>query len=253
MDIRISRENMAYWAKKGALVFRFEATGKDGVIVSQGSKHTCVLKIDEPEKPARHGSQAKRSDSGVVTRRKLILLTRRVVQEALAKKYATVVLDFKQFHFPKISITDGELAELLAVNFLMAQFEFRDYLSKPKEGFSNVDTIVLINANNKEIQTGIKKGIIIGEEVNRSRHIATMPGGEMTPEILAKHAKESVKGLPVKVSVLDEKAMEKLKMGGILGVGKGSDAKPCFIILEYFGVKKNERPVVLVGKGVTLA
>src|SRR3990167_9343589 len=268
MDIRISRENMAYWAKKGALGFRFEITGKDGVIVSQGGRHTCVLKIDEPEKPARHDSQAKRSDSGGMTRRKLILLARRVVQEALAKKYTSIVLDFRDFKRlaghttnyaiaqnvvkPSLGISDRELAELLAVNFLMAQFEFRDYLSKPKEGFSNVSTIILINANNKEIQTGIKKGIIIGEEVNRSRHIATMPGGKMTPEILAAHARESVKGLPVKVSVLDEKAMEKLKMGGILGVGKGSDAKPCFIILEYWGASdKKEKPIVLVGKGVT--
>lgn len=237
MNIQISQESIGHWGKKGALAFRFEVTGKDGVVVSQGSKHTCVLVIGEPEK---------------MTRRKLILLARRVVQEALAKKYAIVALDFKQFHFPKIVITDGELAELLAVNFLMAQFEFRDYLSKPKEGFPKLDTIVLMNADNKEIQTGIKRGIIIGEEVNRSRHIATMPGGEMTPEILARHARESVKGLPVKISVLDEKAMEKLKMGGILGVGKGSDAKSCFIILEYFGAAdKKEKPIVLVGKGVT--
>src|SRR3990167_7947891 len=82
MDIRISRENMAYWAKKGALAFRFETTGKDGVVISQGGRHTCVLKIDEPEK---------------VTRRKLILLARRVVQEALAKKYTSIVLDFQYF------------------------------------------------------------------------------------------------------------------------------------------------------------
>lgn len=227
---------MGYWAKKGALAFRFEATGKDGVVISQGNKHTCVLKIDEPKK---------------VTRRKLILLTRRVVQEALAKKYETVVLDFKQFRFPKIVITDEDLAELLVVNFLMAQFAFRDFLTPPKEGWPEIKTIVLVHADTKEVKIGIERGRIIGEEVNRSRHIATMPGGHMTPEILAKHAEASVKGLPVKVQVLGVPEMTRLKMGGVLGVGKGSAAKPCFIILEYFGGKKNEKPVVLVGKGVT--
>jgi leucyl aminopeptidase len=46
--------------------------------------------------------------------------------------------------------------------------------------------------------------------------------------------------------------MGKLKMGGILGVGKGSDAKPHFIILEYWGAAdKKEKPIGLVGKGVT--
>ncbi|MDO8565644.1 MAG: leucyl aminopeptidase family protein [Candidatus Moranbacteria bacterium] len=236
MDIRIARENMGYFTKKGALAFRFDATGKDGMVVSQGNKHTCVLKIDESEK---------------VTRRKLILLVRRVVYEALAKKYTTVVLDFKQFRFPKIVITDEELAELMATNFLMAHFAFRDFLTKPKEGWPEIKTIVLTNAGTKEVKAGIERGKIIGEEVNRSRHIATMPGGHMTPEILAKHAEVSVKGLPVKVRVLGVPEMTRLKMGGVLGVGKGSDAKPCFIILEYFGGKKNEKPVVLVGKGVT--
>jgi leucyl aminopeptidase len=74
----------------------------------------------------------------------------------------------------------------------------------------------------------------------------------MTPEILAKHAKQSVKGLPITCTVLDEAAMKRLKMGGVLGVGKGSEAKPCFIVLEYRGTSdKKARPVVLVGKGVT--
>src|SRR6266498_908897 len=97
MVIRISRENTGYWAKKGALAFRFDANGKDGVIISQGGKHTCVLVVGEPEKPARNDSQAKRSDSGGMTRRKLILLARRVVREALTKKYDNIVLDFQDF------------------------------------------------------------------------------------------------------------------------------------------------------------
>jgi leucyl aminopeptidase len=45
--------------------------------------------------------------------------------------------------------------------------------------------------------------------------------------------------------------MKALGMGGVLGVGQGSDAPPRFIILEYMKGAKNEKPVVLVGKGVT--
>jgi leucyl aminopeptidase len=39
--------------------------------------------------------------------------------------------------------------------------------------------------------------------------------------------------------------------GGILAVGKGSHNPPKFLILQYFGSNKSEKPVVLVGKGVT--
>ena len=73
----------------------------------------------------------------------------------------------------------------------------------------------------------------------------------MTPKILAEKAKEAVKGLPVKVTVLGEKEMEKQKMLAIVSVGRGSDEESKFIIMEYSGGKKGEKSIVLVGKGVT--
>jgi leucyl aminopeptidase len=137
------------------------------------------------------------------------------------------------------------------VNFIMAEFSFQEFLTVPKEGFPTVKNIYLTGVESNVVKMGIAQGKIVGEEVNRSRHIATMPGGDMTPEILARHARASVRGLPVKVTVLNEREMTKQKMGGVLGVGQGSSAPSRFIILEYFGTKKSEQPIVLVGKGVT--
>ncbi len=236
MQIRISKETVAYWQKKGALAFVFEKDGKDGMLAERGERTTMTIAVDLEK----------------ITRRKLILLARRIVREAMAKKYGSIVIDFAQFHFPGLAMEDEDLAELIATEFVMAGFEFRDFLSVPKEGWPEVKTIVLTSASGKGVRQGIERGMVIGEETNRARHIANMPGGEMTPEILAQHAKRSVKGLPVKCTVLDETAMKRLKMGGVLGVGKGSEAKSCFIVLEYRGTSdKKARPVVLVGKGVT--
>lgn len=233
MNIKIGEKGRL---KREVLRVRFEQEGKNGVVEVKNDVETLVLTIGEREK---------------VTRRKLMLLARRVVREALAKKYDAIVVDWKQFRFPHLKMTEADLAELLAVNFVMAEFSFQEFLTEPKEGFPKIKTIYLTDVSGKEVKDGIVRGMIIGEEVNRSRHIATMPGGEMTPDILARHARASVKGLPIKVTVLDEKKMEKLGMGGVLGVGRGSDAPSCFIVLEYFGGKKSEKPVVLVGKGVT--
>ena len=207
----------------------------DGSVTERGGKSAMSIAID----PAK------------MTRRKLILLVRRMVREAMAKKFRSVAIDAKQLAFPGATKDDKDLAELIASNLIMAGFEFRDFLSEPAGGWPEVETVSIINAS-KEFKAGIARGIVIGEETNRARHIANMPGGEMTPEILAKHAKQSVKGLPITCTVLDEAAMKRLKMGGVLGVGKGSEAKPCFIVLEYRGTSdKKARPVVLVGKGVT--
>src|SRR6185369_4767152 len=218
------------------LFVRLVSDGKDAVLMEKEGKHTLSLLVKDKEK---------------MNRRKLILLARRVVREAQAKEYTSVTLDFSEWRFANIKISDTELAELLAVNFLMAEFAFRDFLSAPKEGWPKELTLSLYSAENKGIKEGIEKGMVIGSEVNLSRHIATMPGGEMTPDLLAKHAKKSIKGLPIKCAVLDERMMEKLHMGGVLGVGKGSDARSCFIVLEYFGAPTQDKPIVLVGKGVT--
>lgn len=251
MNIKISRESVAYWQQKGALAFRFDEQGKDGVIISQGGKDVCVLAIGKSEKPAGPGG---------MTRRKLILLVRRIVREALAKRYATIVLDVSLLRFAHLKMEDADLAELIAVNARMAAYAFRDFLTEPKEGWPSIQEIILVSGaeksakevSNKSVTEGVRRGCIVGEEVNRSRHIATMPGGMMTPVLLARHARNAVKGLPVKCTVLDEAEMERLKMGGVLGVGKGSAEPSRFIIMEYFGASdKKAKPVVLVGKGVT--
>jgi leucyl aminopeptidase len=45
--------------------------------------------------------------------------------------------------------------------------------------------------------------------------------------------------------------MEKLGMGALLAVAKGSHEPPKFLVLQYSGAGKKDKPVVLVGKGVT--
>jgi leucyl aminopeptidase len=53
------------------------------------------------------------------------------------------------------------------------------------------------------------------------------------------------------VEVLDQRGMDKLGMGSLLSVSKGSHQPPRFIVLRYSGAGKKDRPVVLVGKGIT--
>jgi leucyl aminopeptidase len=76
----------------------------------------------------------------------------------------------------------------------------------------------------------------------------------MTPRHMAGIALDmGGKRKTVKVTVLDEKKMKTLKMNGILGVARGSREAAQFIIMEYkgAGTKKGEKPIVLVGKGLT--
>lgn len=186
-----------------------------------------------------------------INRRKFILLARQVIALARTHRVSKIAFEFSDFTFPKLRMTDEDKAEVIATNITMANFEFIKYKTEPKEGWSFVEEVTVVTNKAAKIKKAFEKGHIIGKEVNASRALATNPGGEMTPEILAAEAKKAVEGLNVKVEILGEKEMKKLGMGGVLGVGQGSDAESQFIILEYMNGKKSEKPLVLVGKGVT--
>ncbi len=145
------------------------------------------------------------------------------------------------------------VADELSMNALLAQFEFTLYKTAPREGWSCVEEIILLAPKecHAEIVSGFAHGKLIAEKMNIARVLSNTPGGEMTPTVLAREAKELVHGANTKLTVLGPKEMEKLGMGGVLGVARGSDEEAKFIIAEYWGGNKKDAPVVLVGKGVT--
>jgi leucyl aminopeptidase len=73
----------------------------------------------------------------------------------------------------------------------------------------------------------------------------------MTPKSLAAEAVKVAKDRKIQVKVLTLPQIEKLKMGALLGVGQGSAEEPRLIVMEYSGAKKDEKPLVFVGKGIT--
>ncbi len=186
-----------------------------------------------------------------MTRRKLISTIRKAVSSAKAAKKKRISLTLADFEFALLNISAAQLAELIAVNLEMANFEFNIYKTKPKDGWNTLTEAIIVGKVDKTIEQGLKKGKTIGEGVNHTRSLANTPGGDMTPEKLGEAAHAAAEGLPIEVKVLDEIDMEELGMGGILGVGKGSNEKPRFIVMEYMQGQENEKPLVLVGKGIT--
>ena len=221
---------------------------KDAVPVVLTNEKESVVSVDSRGRKTLSIGIGKRDE---VTRRKLFLIARQVIAAAKTNRIKKIAVNFSDFDFPKLKMKDSELAELLAINFEMANFEFVKYKSVPKEGWNFVEEVYVVGKVSKEIKDGFARGRIIGQEVNGCRVLANTPGGEMTPRILASEARKATKGAKVKVRILGATDIKKLKMGGIMGVAQGSDEAPRFIVLEYFGGPKTEQPVVLVGKGVT--
>lgn len=193
-----------------------------------------------------------------LTHRTFRTLVREVVLSAKKHTCEKIAIEFD---FTKLTgLTEyGEawMWQNIAENLMLAQYEFTKYKSKaPKK---TLKEILLTSVTRTEQAQAVAHGLIVGEYANHCRDIANTPGGDMTPELLGRAAKNILKGTKATVKVLNPNEIAKLKMGGLLGVGQGANDKPRFIILEYKNLKakssklkaKDDAPIVFVGKGIT--
>ncbi len=100
-------------------------------------------------------------------------------------------------------------------------------------------------------ELALAQGQAIAGGVQLTKDLGNLPGNICTPTYLAEQAIELTKDSPLKVEVLERADMEKLGMGSLLSVARGSHQPPKFIVLRHDGGKADEKPVVLVGKGIT--
>lgn len=190
---------------------------------------------------------------GVLPRRKVVLLARKAISLAKQNRISEISIDWKEWRAASAkTIDDRELGEVIATAFSMADFDFTEFKSKPKDGFAQVKSVSVVGAT-ITARKGVERGLAIAESVNACRALSNTPGGDMTPELLARAAEKAVGGTSATCTVLNVAQMEKLGMGAVLGVGAGSTSEPKFIVLEYWGAGKSskKKPLVLCGKGVT--
>lgn len=123
---------------------------------------------------------------------------------------------------------------------------------RPTANLKKINFNIAGTANRTHCRDAVKTGVAIASGVKIAKDLGNLPGNICTPTYLANQAKEIGRGnSKLKVSILDEKQMTILKMGSLLSVTRGSRQPAKLITLNYSGGKKSDKPVVLVGKGVT--
>ncbi|MDD5177231.1 MAG: leucyl aminopeptidase [Sterolibacterium sp.] len=133
-------------------------------------------------------------------------------------------------------------------------YRFDRYKTKKEEVRRPLRKITLSAEHRADLpvaNTALNQGLSIAAGMNLAKNLGNLPGNVCTPTYLAEQALELGKEHGLKVEVLERTEMEKLGMGSLLSVARGSHQPPKFIVLRYEGGKAEERPVVLVGKGIT--
>lgn len=113
-----------------------------------------------------------------------------------------------------------------------------------------------VNLLTAKADAASKRAAIEGQSMaigmNEAKQLGNLPANFCTPTHLAKKAQEFAKHYEnLSCKVLNETQLKKLGMNAMLSVTAGTEEPAKLIIMEYKGGKASERPVALVGKGVT--
>jgi leucyl aminopeptidase len=134
-------------------------------------------------------------------------------------------------------------------------YRFDQLKSEPAAKRRTLAHIVIATASAREIarsEEGVKHGEAISAGVELARDLGNLPGNICTPGYLAESARKLARGRKaMSVRVKGEAEMKRMGMGALLSVSRGSQEPAKLITLEYRPQRAGNRPIVLVGKGVT--
>lgn len=163
----------------------------------------------------------------------------------------------KTLAFALQSKMDEKHAMAIVEGFELGSWKMLDYKtseSAEKARKRPPQKIALLAGNRADANKaakGIKRGEIVAEAASNCRRLSYHPSNVLTAVELAKKAQKRGKECGFSVKVLNKNQIKKERMEALLAVNQGSTNEPRFIVMEYNGARAGQKPVVLVGKGVT--
>jgi leucyl aminopeptidase len=152
-------------------------------------------------------------------------------------------------------VDEGDLAQAIAEGLTLAEFEGGRYKSGEGPSLNAPQWTVAVAAGEEvasRVAARVTRGRVLGECSNCSRELANEPGNTLTPTEFARRASALATEVGVSVEILDETQIEKLGMGLLLGVARGSHEPPRLMVFRYEPPSAETTPVLgLVGKGIT--
>lgn len=178
-----------------------------------------------------------------------------------AARFAREVLGCTHVSFDLRGITRHgpsarEAVQAAAEGVCLASHRFAGYKSSPAQPALERVTVVVGADDLAEASAGLSRGCVVARAVNLARDLANEPAGVLVPSRFADIASELGANSGLRVQVLDEAEIRAERLGGLLGVARGSSEPPRLVKLGYDPDRRSQEaprvPVVaLVGKGIT--
>jgi leucyl aminopeptidase len=156
-------------------------------------------------------------------------------------------------HIPGASLNPGDMAAHLAFGAKLRAYRFDKYKTREKEEakptLKALNLLVTDVAAARKVHGPLDR---VADAIAFTRDLVSEPPNVLYPESLAERCKR-LTAFGVKVEIFDEKQLEKMGAGALLGVGMGSSRPSRMVVMQYNGAPKakDKRPIAFVGKGVT--
>ncbi len=159
------------------------------------------------------------------------------------------ILKSKKEKNVSIEIPKEDELELKAIleGIELSNYKFDKYISEKENNFEielNLDI-------DKKYNNLLEETLKICDNVKIVRDLVSENADITTPKFLENIIVNFAKKHKLKVKVLDEKEIQKEKLGLLWAVGKGAKNPPRLIICEYYGNPNSKDLKALIGKGLT--
>jgi leucyl aminopeptidase len=146
-----------------------------------------------------------------------------------------------------------DMIQAIAEGLTLAEFDAGSYKTSDYEPFELTALGIVVEEPAREAAArAAHRGRVIGEHCNMARQLDNEPGNTLSPSAFADRICEIAGGGGLAVDVLDHHELERLGMGMLLGVGRGSAEPPRLVAIRHEPAGAPGSPVLgLVGKGIT--
>ncbi|MDH4171575.1 MAG: leucyl aminopeptidase [Acidimicrobiia bacterium] len=145
---------------------------------------------------------------------------------------------------------DAEVAaQALAEGLGLGAYQYLQQKSDPDE--PTLKKVTHVGSAGPRVKAAVERGRVLADAVAWARDLVNEPGGSLTPPSFARAAGRMARRVGLKVKIMDAKAIEAAKLGGLLGVNRGSKQPPRLVQLTYEPADKPRGTLALVGKGIT--
>jgi leucyl aminopeptidase len=142
----------------------------------------------------------------------------------------------------------ADAAQALAEGMALGAYQFLDYKRDAKP--TKLSKVTVVGEAGAGVRAALTRGSVIAEAVVWTRDLVNQPALAKPPTEVAAEARKLLRGRGVTVQVLDVAQLRQQRLGGVLGVGQGSEQAPRFLKLTYAPSGARGKPLAFVGKGV---